>query len=133
MSIRLKLLTILPKLMALGLRVYGDLIKELPDVTSRSAILRLYDTAGNELAFYLGFEGERPTVKEVNPRNPPYATTEISMHIDTFIKVLKGRLDFRSAYLYDLIDIRSHDGLPPTYHFILWAAFFDRIVKVLRG
>jgi hypothetical protein len=53
------------------------------------------------------------------------------MHIDTFIKMVKGKLDFRTAYIHDLIDIKSNDGLPPTYHLLLWSAFFDKFVEVI--
>ncbi|RLG84961.1 MAG: hypothetical protein DRO39_06740 [Thermoprotei archaeon] len=132
MSVRLKLLSILPKLMAVGLRRFNSLLNEFPEARTRSMVLRLYDAAGNQVAFWLGFEGDRPVVKEVDPRNPPFATTEVSMHIDVFLKILKGRLDFRAAYLYDLIDIKSNDGLPSTYHILLWSAFWDRLVELLR-
>jgi len=132
MSIRLKLLSILPKLMAVGLEKFNDLLKEFPEAKTRSTVLRLYDSSGNQMAFWLGFEVDRPVVKEVDPKRPPYATTEISMHIDVFIKVLKGKMDFRAAYLYDLIDIKSNDGLPVGAHFLLWAAFFDKLLECLK-
>ncbi|RLE65004.1 MAG: hypothetical protein DRJ38_04500 [Thermoprotei archaeon] len=132
MSIRLRLLSILPKLMGLGLRRFNDLLREFPEAKTRSAVLKLYDNAGNQVAFWLGFEGDKPVVREVDPRNPPYATTEITMLIDVFIKILKGKLDFRAAYLYDLIDIKSNDGLPSSYHFLLWSAFFDRLIEMLK-
>lgn len=131
MSLRLRLLEILPKLVKLGLYKFNDLLKEFPDATSRSALLVLYDSKGNKLAFWIGFEGGSPKVVEVDLKNPPRATNEISMHIDTFIKILKGRLDFRTAYLYDLIDIESYDGLPSSYHLLLWSAFFDRVADLL--
>ena len=83
------------------------------------------------MAIYIGFQGDRPVVREVDPRRPPTATTEIEMHVDTFIAVLKRRLDFRTAYIHDLVDVRSNDGLPPTYHLILWSAFMDKALEVL--
>jgi len=132
MSLRLRLLSILPKLMLIGLRRFDNLLNEFPEAKTRSSILKLYDSAGNQVAFWLGFEGDKPVVREVDPKNPPYATTEISMHVDVFIKILKNKLDFRAAYLYDLIDIKSNDGLPQSYHFILWASFFDRLVEILK-
>jgi len=132
MTIRLKLLSILPKLMTIGLGRFNDLLREFPEAKTRSTVLRLYDSSGNQMAFWLGFEGDRPAVKEVDPKRPPYATTEISMHIDVFIKVLKGKMDFRAAYLYDLIDIKSNDGLPVSYHMLLWSAYFDRLLEVLK-
>jgi len=131
-SIRLRLLSILPKLMLVGVSRFQDILSEFPEARARSAILRLYDDRGNEVAFWLGFEDGKPTVREVDPRNPPYATTEISMHVDTFIAVLKGRLDFRTAYIHDLIGIKSNDGLPAAYHLLLWSAFFDRVAELLK-
>jgi len=131
-SVRVKLLSILPKLMILGMKNFGNLLAEFPEAKTRSSILRLYDSSGNQIAFWLGFEGDKPIVKEVDPGKPPYATTEISMHIDVFIKVLKGKMDFRATYLYDLIDIKSNDGLPVSYHMLLWSAYFDRLLEVLK-
>ena len=132
MSLRLRLLNILPKLMLIGFRRFNSLLNEFPEAKTRSSVLRLYDSAGNQIAFWLGFEGDNPVVKEVDPRNPPYATTEMTMHIDVFIKILKGKLDFRAAYLYDLIDLKSNDGLPVSYHMLLWSAYFDRLLEVLK-
>jgi len=132
MSIRLRLLSILPKLMTIGLRKFNSLLNEFPEAKTRSTVLKLYDSAGNQIAFWLGFEGDKPVVKEVDPKNPPYATTEISMHIDVFIKILKNKLDFRAAYLYDLIDLKSNDGLPVSYHMLLWSAYFDRLIQLLK-
>jgi hypothetical protein len=130
--IRAKLLSILPKLMLIGVSKFHDILSEFPEARSRSAILRLYDGRGNEVAFWLGFENDKPVVREVDPKSQPYATTEVSMHVDTFIAMLKGRLDFRTAYIHDLVDIKSNDGLPASYHLLLWSAFFDRILELLR-
>jgi len=46
--------------------------------------------------------------------------------------LIRGGLDFRTAYLYDLIEIASNDGLPPAYHLLIWSAFFDRLASALR-
>jgi hypothetical protein len=132
LSLRGRLLELLPKLLMLGMRRFDSLLREFPEATSRSALLVLYDSAGNKLALWIGFEGGAPRVREVDLKNPPPATNEISMHIDTFIKILKGKLDFRTAYLYDLVDIKSNDGLPASYHLLLWSAFFDEVVKLLK-
>jgi hypothetical protein len=132
LSLRLRLLAILPKLMELGARRFESLLREFPEARSRSTLLVLYDDRGNKLAFWLGFEGDSPRIREVDLKNPPPATNEISMHVDTFIKILKGRLDFRTAYLYDLVDIKSNDGLPASYHLLLWSAFFDEVAKLLK-
>lgn len=130
-SIDMKLLMILPKLVRIGYDKLRELLREFPDATTRSTLLKLYDSSGNQRVFWIGFENGEPVVRMVDPNNPPYATTEVSMHVDTFIKILKNKLDFRTAYLYDLIDIKSNDGLPVSLHFLLWSAFFDRAVSVL--
>ena len=133
MSIRLRLLSILPRLVALGYKGLNKLLKQFPEAMHRSTVLVLYDSSGGRIAFWIGTENGKPVVKEVDPEAPPYATTTIRMHIDTFIRILKGKLDFRAAYLYDLVDVESNDGLPASYHFLLWAAFFDHARRLLGG
>jgi hypothetical protein len=123
---------LLPKLFKLGLYKFNDVLKEFPEATTRSTLLIIYDDKGKKLAFWAGFEGDRPVVRKVDPKNPPFATTEVSMHVDTFIKIIKGERDFRAAYLYNLIDIKSNDGLPETYHLLLWSAYFDKLVEILK-
>jgi hypothetical protein len=130
--LRTKLLSLLPKLFILSTSKLNDLLKEFPEASTRSALLILYDDRGKKIGVWLGFENNKPVVRGVDPKNPPYATNEISMHIDVFIKIIKGQLDFRSAYLYDLIDIKSNDGLPETYHLLLWSAYFDKLVEILK-
>jgi len=113
-SIRLKLLSILPKLMTIGLRRFNNLLNEFPEAKTRSTVLKLYDTAGNQIAFWLGFEDEKPVVKEVDPRNPPYATTEISMHIDSipsYVPVVVARPDKYSPREYKVIEIMPIEDL----------------------
>jgi len=131
LNIRLKLLTVLPKLLNFGVNQLQDVLRQFPEAKTRSAVLELYDEKG-KVAFWIGFEGGRPTVREVDPDNPPYATNVITMHVDTFIRIIRGGLDFRTAYLYDLIEIASNDGLPPAYHLLIWSAFFDRLASSLR-
>jgi hypothetical protein len=123
---RLRLMTILPRLLSIGFANLQDLLKEFPEAMTRSAVLVIYDES-SRMAFWVHFEGGRPVISEVDPTKPPAATNIITMHVDTFIKILKGDLDFRTAYLYDLVDIKSNDGLPAAYHFLLWSAFFDKV------
>ena len=132
MSIRFKLLSLLPKLIGVGYANFKDLLNEFPEAKRRSSLVKLYDSRGNRMAFWIGFENDRPVIKEVDPDNPPYSTTELSMHVDTFVNVLKGELDFRTAYLYDLIDVKTNDGLPTAYHVLLWAAYFDKLVEIIK-
>jgi hypothetical protein len=131
-DIKTQLLEVLPKLMLVGWFKLADILRELPGAANRSSLLVLYDDRGNKLTFWLGFADGRPRVVEVDPDNPPFATTEVSMHVDTFIKILKGQTDFIATYLYDLVDVRSNDGLPPEYHVLLWAAFYDRVARLLK-
>jgi len=131
-TLREKLLSLLPKLFILSTSKLNDLLKEFPEASTRSTLLILYDDRGKKIGVWLGFENNKPVVRGVDTKNPPYATNEISMHIDTFLKIVKGQLDFRTAYLYDLIDIKSNDGLPETYHLLLWSAYFDKLVEILK-
>lgn len=126
------LIRLLPRLMKIGLSSLGDLVKEFPEITTRSMLLRIQRPGGQPILLWAGFKGGEPHVIEIEPGKPVSATTEITLHIDTLISILKGRLDFRAAYLYDLIDIKSNDGLPASYHFILWAAFFDKLEEILK-
>ncbi len=130
-TLKAKLLTVLPKLLALGMRSLEDVLSSFPEAKTRSAVLTLYDENGR-MSIYVGFEGDKLAVREVDPENPPYATTYMTMHVDVFIALLKNKIDFRAAYLHDLIDVKSNDGLPPSYHFLLWAAFFDRVAELLK-
>jgi hypothetical protein len=131
LNIRLKLLTILPKMLSIGVERFKVVLEEFPEALNRSAILTLYDERGGKLTFHAGFKDGKPFVVEVDYRNPPWANNEISMHIDTFLAILKNKLDFRTAYIHDLIELKSNDGLPPTYHLLLWSAFFDKFVEVI--
>jgi hypothetical protein len=131
-TIKAKLITLLPKLLKLGMVRYGKLLEQFPEAKTRSAVLVLYDDHGNRIAFWGGFEDDSLVFREVDPRNPPPCTTMIEMHVNTFIAILKGELDFRTAYIHDLIDIKSFDGLPASYHLLIWAAFFDKAVELLK-
>ncbi len=71
-------------------------------------------------------------MREVDPDNPPYATNVITMHVDTFIRIIRGGLDFRTAYLYDLIEIASNDGLPPAYHLRAEASLSKKALHISR-
>jgi len=128
LSIRLKLLSVIDKLvkMASDLELVEKLLEEFPEARARSALLTIYDERGR-LSIHLALEGGRPAAREVDAKNPPFATTEISMHVDTFIALFERRLDFWTAYLHDLVEVKSNDGLPASYHVLLWGAFFDKL------
>jgi len=48
----------------------------------------------------------------------------ITMHIDTFLDLLGGDLDFRQAYVNGLIDFQGEDY---HLHCLMWAKAFERI------
>jgi len=48
----------------------------------------------------------------------------ITMHIDTFIDLLSGDLDFRQAYVNGLVDF---EGENYHLHCLMWARAFERI------
>jgi len=60
------------------------------------------------------------------------ATTTIKMDVDTFIDIVNGALDFRTALWHGLIQVESHDGYPWSYHAFLWASFWDSVAQILR-
>jgi len=46
LNIRLKLLTVLPKLLNFGVSQLQDVLRQFPEAKTRSAILELYDERG---------------------------------------------------------------------------------------
>jgi hypothetical protein len=134
LSIKFRLLSVVDKLVKLASRseLARRVAAEFPEASTRSSLLVLHDESGR-MALHFSLDGGRLSVREVDPSNPPFATNEVSMHVDTFIALLKRRIGFWTAYLHDLIDVRSNDGLPASYHVLLWGAFFDRLFsEVLR-
>jgi len=115
-----------------GAKALAPVLEEMPEAKARSCLFKLHDPPG-ECIFWLGFRGGELAVEDVEDLGrAPFATTEVSMHVDTLARILDGELDFRAAYLYDLVDVKANDGMPSTYHFLLWAAFFDKAVELLK-
>jgi hypothetical protein len=133
-SIKLKLLSVIDKLVKIASKteLVKKILEEFPEAAARSALLTLFNER-DKLVLYFGFDGREPVVKEVDVKSPPFATTEITMHVNTFVALLKQKIDFWTAYLHDLIDVKTNDGLPPSYHVLLWGAFFDRLFKEVLG
>jgi len=137
-----ELLPVFNRLFLKGVTRFVDLIREFPHVLHRSALLKVYYEDG-ECAIWLGFRGGKPpipiqlpfpvmpVVEKVDPKNPPYATTVIEAHLDVLLEILDKKLDIRTAYLYDLLEVKSNDGLPVSMHFLLWAAFWDKAIEIL--
>ena len=53
----------------------------------------------------------------------------ISMHIDVFLDLITGDLDFRDAYVNGLVDFRGSDYHA---HAMLWAKAFERLRKYIK-
>jgi len=135
-KIRLKLLQVLPKLAKLAIEAsmtdLSDLAKSDPSILNRTATIRIYDESGEELCFFVGLKRSGNKIEpHIETDVCRAATTEIRMHIDTFIAILKKEVDFRTAYLHGLVEIKSYDGRPPFYHFMIWSSFFDKLVSLL--
>jgi len=122
-----KLLSLLPRLGSLAMR--SDELREIARQHSgrRACQLVVDDESGDALTIWVGVEGDEAVVRQ--GRYP--STNTLRIHIDAFIDVLKGRLDFRTAVAHGLAEVESHDGLPWFYHFALWASFWDRVASLL--
>ena len=53
----------------------------------------------------------------------------ITMHINVFLDLLSGDLDFRDAYLNGLLDFQGENY---HIHALLWSKAFERLRKVLK-
>ena len=53
----------------------------------------------------------------------------ITMHVDTFLDLLSGNLDFRDAYLKGWLDFQGEDY---HYHCLMWAKSFEGLRGKLR-
>ena len=101
----------------------GDLARRI----GRSAQIQIYNEFGDEANIWLGVKDGEPVVS----RGFHPATNTIRMHIDVFLDIVEGKIDFRQAVAHGVVEIQSHDGLPWFYHFALWASFFDKIKRLL--
>jgi len=123
-----KLLSIIPRLVKLSLNQWQvrRLLEQYKGV-NRSCQLILRDD-GDETAIWIGIEDGEIKVKI--GRYP--ATTTVTMDVDIFIDIVKGRVDFREALFHGAIEVESHDGRPWAYHGFLWAGFWDMVAQILR-
>ena len=124
-----KLLSIIPNLIRLGLRQWWAkrLLKQYKHI-NRSGQLILVDEDGDETAIWVGLENGNVSVRI--GKYP--ATNTIKMDVDTFIDIVRGNLDFGTAFWHGLIQVESHDGHPWSYHVFLWAGFWDLVAQLLR-
>lgn len=113
-------------------------ISQLPDVASiagrlreeRQGTLYIYDDYGNSLTVCItvGREGVRVSSGECSRPN-----NRVSMHINTLLDLLEGRVDFRTAVAHGAIAIESLDGRPWFYHFILWSQVYSLLQRGATG
>ena len=123
----LRLLPIIQKLSRLVLENEPEL-RELARKVNRSAQLQLYDEFGEFRNIWIGVENGKPVVKQ----GTYPATNTIKMHVDVFLDILTGKIDFRQAVAHGVIEIQSHDGLPWFYHMVLWSMWFDKLRRLLE-
>ena len=69
---------------------------------------------------------DKKTLKIVRTNERPKHV--ISMHIDVFLDLLSGDLDFRDAYVNGLVDFRGTDYHA---HAMMWAKAFERLRKYI--
>ena len=124
----LKLLSIIPKAIQLA-QVKDPRLKELAKRFKRSCQLVLFDE-NEEVKLWVGFGDEGNPVVKLGEYP---ATNTVRMHIDVFLDILNGKLDFRTAFAHGLIQVLSHDGKPVTLHFMLWSSWFDYIRQLVTG
>jgi len=93
----------------------------------RCGVLHLYNDRGEEVRLWVGFDEEGEPNITFEPQSR--ANNEISMHYNTFKAILEGQLDPRVAYAHDIIEVKSLDGLPISFHAFLWFSWFEAIQK----
>ena len=87
------------------------------------AMIRVYDEEGvSEVTLKLT---EDLKIVKTN-ENPKHV---ITMHINTFIDLLTGDLDFRDAYVNGLLDFQGENY---HVHCMLWAKSFERLRGILK-
>jgi putative sterol carrier protein len=128
MSRYLRLLNLAPRLFKLAMK--SSELRELAKRYGgkRSCQLKLYDEAGEALSLWVGLDGEDVSVKQ----GEFPSTNTVRMHVDVFLDILSGKLDFRTAVAHGLVEIESHDGLPWALHYFLWASFWTKVSELLR-
>ena len=87
------------------------------------AMIRVYDDSGiSEVTLKLTED-----LKIVKTNEEPKHV--ITMHIDTFLDILTGDLDFRDAYVNGLLDFQ---GESYHVHALLWSKSFERLRWILK-
>jgi len=87
------------------------------------AMIRVYDDKGvSEVTLKLTED-----LKIVKTNEKPKHV--ITMHIDTFLDLLSGDLDFRDAYVNGLLDFQGENY---HLHALLWSKAFERLRWILK-
>ena len=98
-------------------------LKKAKENVGNIAMIRVYDEEGvSEVTLKLTED-----LKIVKTNEKPKHV--ITMHIDVFLDLLSGDLDFRDAYVNGLLDFQGENY---HLHCMLWAKAFERLRRVLR-
>ena len=122
------LMTLFPKLIKFAMN--KEKLKKAVEEFGKGkcGCLVLYNDRGEEARLWIGIgdDGE-PFVSQ----DPQRANNEIRMHIKTLKAILSNELDPRVAYAHDLIEVKSLDGLPVSFHAFLWFSWFEAVKDLL--
>lgn len=99
------------------------IVEEAKENVGNVAQIEIYNVFGT-YAERLKLDNGYRIVKTTEP--PKHV---IRVHIDTFIDLLTGDLDFKDAYAKGLVDFKGENY---HLHAIKWAKGFERIRKYLR-
>jgi len=124
----LELMALLPKLMRLAMRREG--LKRAVEEFGRGRCgqLVLFNDRGEEVSLWIGVDDRGEPFVSLTPQR---ANNEVRMHINTLKAILDGKLDPRVAYAHDLVEVRSYDGLPVSFHAFLWFSWFEAVKDLL--
>jgi len=103
------------------------LAAQLPE--ERQGELHIYDDSGNEATVCIRVGGGGVNVGMGGCGRP---NNRVSMHINTLLDLVEGRVDFRTAVAHGAIVIESLDGRPWFYHYTLWAMVYDRLAEMMK-
>jgi len=98
-------------------------LKKAKENVGNIAMIRVYDEEGvSEVTLKLTED-----LKIVKTNEKPKHV--ITMHIDVFLDLLDGDLDFRDAYVNGLLDFQGENY---HVHALLWSKAFERLRGVLK-
>jgi len=129
-EVKLLFLRLAPKIMARR-RELARVVEEMG--RGKGGILVLYNDKGEEVRIWAGMSEDGKPEVDIENAGRRRANNEIVMHYSTFKAIVEGKLDPRVAYAHDLIYVRSLDGLPVSFHALLWFSWFDLVKEEIEG